>query len=214
MKTVLKYLSFALILLIGCSENQQINSPIDNNSNLKSTNPNVPGYMETQSAVLLDVEPDWINMPSANSSTQSSTFYKSQMVYNDSANNIIIDTFYLGGMHDTVEFKFKLKFMPGDLPQDSMFVTVELDIENGTLKFGPAAVFNSPARLDYKIKGLDFSVMDPYKLRFIYACDNGIIEPVVCEKYEIKESDGSIQMWKGEIPHFSRYGFVRRNVGY
>ncbi len=203
-----------LIFIIGCSENQNITSPIDKNSILKSSNPDDPSYMDTESAILLDVEPAWISLPTPSSLPQSTTFYTSKLILNDKTNNLKIDTSYAGGLHGSVSINMKLTFDAGVLPSDSLFVTAELDINNGTIKFGPATLFNGPVWVNYKITGLDFSGMDPNEIRFVYGCDDGSIEPVNCWYYEVDESRGSIQMWWGEIPHFSRYGFVRRSVDY
>jgi hypothetical protein len=203
-----------MLFITSCSEKEQLTAPnADFDSQITNTDSKL-GDLYSEKAIRLDMIPVWINMPTASTVNLKGTFITSKLVFNNHANNVIIDTFYIGGLFDTVRVKMNLMFMPGDLQQDSMLVTAELNINDGTIKFGPPAVFNEPIRLDYKITGLDFSVMDPLKLRFIFAGDNGIIEPVICDGFTIKESDGSIQMWQGKIPHFSRYGFVRRGFDY
>ncbi len=50
-----------LILIIGCSENQNITSPIDDAKFEKITDPNDPNYLERSlKQQLLDVEPQWV----------------------------------------------------------------------------------------------------------------------------------------------------------
>jgi hypothetical protein len=216
MKLFLKIFIFLILLFIGCSENQNITSPIDDVKFEKITDPNDPNYLNAEEAtILLDYDPPvWISLPILPSITPGANYNTSKMIYNDKDDKIEIDTTYEGGIFDEVRFELTLKFDKEIMQQDSMCVTVEIDLQNGSLKFGPAAIFKEPVMMDYKIKGLDFSLFDPYDVTFIYAGLNGVIEPILFYKYEVKESEGSIKIQKGELSHFSRYGFVRRNVGH
>ena len=55
------------LVITGCTENQQINSPNTESEIQKTTNPEDPSYLDTESAVLLDIVPDWINLPTPSS---------------------------------------------------------------------------------------------------------------------------------------------------
>ena len=203
-----------ILILSGCSEDQQINSPNGEYGNKLENYSSFPSCFDTVATVGFELEPVWISLPLLPSITPGSNYSTSKMIYNDKDDKIEIDTTYEGGLFDEVRFELTLKFNKEIMQQDSMFVNVEIDLQNGSLKFGPAAIFNEPVMLDYKIKGLDFTLFDPYSLRFIYAGLNGVIEPIIFYKYEVKESEGSIKIQKGELPHFSRYGFVKRNTGH
>ncbi len=211
----LKAVMVALLLLtfFACSEEQNITSPLIQEEIGKIANPEDPNYLNAvEATILLDYDPPvWISLPIFPSITPGSNYFTSKMIYNDKDDKVEIDTTYEGGLFDEVRFELTLKFDKEIMQQDSMFVTVEIDLQNASIKFGPAAIFNEPVMMDYKIKGLDFSLFDPYDISFIYASSNGVIEPIIFYKYEVKESEGSIKIQKGELPHFSRYGFVRRN---
>jgi len=98
-----------------------------------------------------------------------------------------------------------LKFKSGDLPSDQT-IKIQWDMTDGifVLDFGPEGLqFNNPVEFKMLYKSAKINKVDEDKINLFYYNENLKIWQVMGGK-----SDKKNKMFKGEIPHFSRYSLA------
>ncbi len=119
-----------------------------------------------------------------------------------------------GSKNKNVIINASLEVKPGALPEDktlSMMLDDELLAGSVDIVFDPhIEEFNPVALLNIDMKGLDLSGIDEEDVRIVYydPTNNGI-EDMKYEKLEIDVKKGRINLINAEIPHFSRYIWLR-----
>jgi hypothetical protein len=214
MKLFSKIFIVTLLFIIGCSENQNINSPNIDSRLTKQNDPVYENDLDAEEAtILLDLEPEWVSLPMPGLGTTQVPNYisKSKMVYKDRLNIMLVDFSYETEELDSVKLSAKLSFFPNVIQQDSLLVTAKIDTRNGTLIFEPHIQFNYPVFLDYKIEGIDVSLLSSDEIDFIFGGADGTVEPIEYLFIDVNTQENFLFMFAGKLNHFSRYGFVRRN---
>ena len=115
---------------------------------------------------------------------------------------------YLGKKVKKAKITAEIKFAPGTIDVDTEF-TMTFNPEDGMISFSPGMQFNNTAPLTISVKGVDLKKMkiDKKSLGFVYFDAVGNEVEVDSKKIWVKkDSFGILQV---EIPHFSRYGFVK-----
>ena len=82
----------------------------------------------------------------------------------------------------------------------------------GSTTFLPHSNFNFPAEYDLKYEGLDLTGLTLSQLDFVYMNEDGTYELVVYDEISMDLSKGKIEIKNAQLPHFSRYGFIRKDV--
>ena len=121
-----------------------------------------------------------------------------------------IDYEYTGDDY-TVKIKAKLDIPVGAF-SGTEEITMLLNNEDGTILFYPHMVFNEPLEFDLKYEGIDVSDIDSDSTDFIFQNYNGSIEQIDYRKIKVNYDKGYIHLEKAELHHFSRYGFVNREL--
>jgi hypothetical protein len=86
------------------------------------------------------------------------------------------------------------------------------DNDKLSIQFLPhPTVFDIPITMDLEYTGVDLSGINPSSVYFAYL-DNDMTSWVIPnEKIFVDKSTGTLRITGGEIPHFSEYGFVRKD---
>ncbi|MBL1211864.1 MAG: hypothetical protein HND52_00785 [Ignavibacteriae bacterium] len=206
-----------LVSIFGCSENQNITSPIVESSFEKVNDPANPNHLNTEKAtILLDIEPQWVPLPLPGiGNPQGPNYFEvSKMIYKNRLNHLYVQYTYEVNENDSVKLSAKLTFFPGVIEPDSLLVTAKIDTRNGTLVFEPHTQFNYSVYLDYKIEGIDTDALLDTDIDFAYGGADGVLEYINYMFLNIDPDENSLYMFAGRLQHFSRYGFVRRNVNH
>ena len=93
-------------------------------------------------------------------------------------------------------------------------ITVKPDPITGSISFFPEMTFNIPAILDLSFSGINLAKLgfnSNTKADFVYMADNGDIQDILKNECKIKWKTKEIFVKKAELPHFSRYVFIRKN---
>jgi len=87
-------------------------------------------------------------------------------------------------------------------------IVVSLDDEYAVINFSPSPYqFSLPLKLDLKYKGINLNGID--RANFFYISDDGgRTEPVRVQSNVFNRTEGTIGIIKGELNHFSRFGWV------
>ncbi len=109
-----------------------------------------------------------------------------------------------------LKLKQKLNF-PRNAFDGEKLVTMSVEQNFGSTTFLPHSNFNFPAEYDLKYEGLDLTGLSPSQLDFVYMNEDGTYEQVVYDEISMDLSKGKIEIKNAQLPHFSRYGFVRKD---
>jgi hypothetical protein len=200
-KKMKKYITIIAILLlfaIGCSEQTSINSPDDTLSKVSAT------------------EPNWISMPTVKTTTRMSVmstplFQVNKDIDGNKGGKLNIDQRYPGGPFGEIKVKAELAFPSGAF-QGTKYITMIVDTAFGLATFLPHAYFSKNAKYNAEIVGLDLTGVDPQNVGFVYQAEDGTYEYIDYTKVEVDLRIGKLKVRDAMLPHFSRYGFVNKNL--
>lgn len=100
-----------------------------------------------------------------------------------------------------------LDFHPGEFSGTKTF-SMTFNTTGAAMEFGPATQFQTGVEYTYKITGLDLTGINPNTLDFVYIDANGNMYQVNYEEITMDASIGMLKVKNARLPHFSRYGFV------
>jgi hypothetical protein len=86
---------------------------------------------------------------------------------------------------------------------------------NASIQFFPAMTFNNPVKLDLLFSSINLSNLgfdSNSKVDFVYISDEGLFEFILKDEVKIKWETQELEVKKAFLPHFSRYGFVRKSL--
>lgn len=115
--------------------------------------------------------------------------------------------------NDTIKIAVSLKF-DANAFSGSQLITITPDINSAFIQFSPAMIFDKPAKLDLEYSGIDLANLgfsSNSTVDFVYMADNGNIEYILKNECKIKWNTQKLYVKNAELPHFSRYGFVRKS---
>ena len=112
-----------------------------------------------------------------------------------------------------VKIEMKIKFKKNSF-EGKVDITLTADDEYAAVSFSPGMVFEESAELDLKFEGLDLESLnvEAGDYDFVFIADDGSTELVGYNALHINENKGKIWITKAELNHFSRYGFVNRQL--
>jgi hypothetical protein len=215
MKNIIYTYTAIILFFIGCSDYQNINSPEFSEASVKVNADPVNNLIEEEAEILWDMEPQWLHYPAPEFGTVLSPFYTtSSWIYSDAPGFLHIVQTYADTLYNEVKIIAHMKFDSSAIQTDSLHVSMSICTQTATLEFAPHTEFNIPAKLNMRIEGFDFSCVDSSDIDFVYANDNGTIEPIEYKDLIIKVDAGTIQLKDAKIPHFSRFGFIKRTADF
>jgi hypothetical protein len=89
---------------------------------------------------------------------------------------------------------------------------MKVDNDKLSIQFQPhPTFFDIPLSLDLEYTGIDLTGVDPTTIYFAYLDDPTTGFIIENNHIYIDKTSGTIRISAGEIPHFSEYGFVRRD---
>ena len=107
--------------------------------------------------------------------------------------------------------------IPAYALNENQYITLTLNdstiLTDVDLTFGPHGTnFNTPALLNIDAKGLDLSAFPKgsvFQLAY-FNSNTGLWEIMQADQISVNINSGSLRLVNGKLPHFSRYGFVRK----
>ena len=185
MKNLLKIIMLFGIILQGCSENLDMNSPVENPK----------------------PEANLLVLPAANGMQVNKEWTVSEKINGAQGGSLSNYVSYYGGAFGKVTIDANIEFTNGAWPGKET-ISMTLSSENTSVAFGPSMTFNRTVLFNITYKGLDLNGINTSKLKFVYLAEDGSIEVAACDAIVADASIGKLQVVNAVIPHFSRYGFV------
>ena len=187
-----KYISIIAVLslfVIGCSEQMSVNSPVNTNT----------------------AEPNWIALPDKESMIVNGDVSVSRLLYGTDESLLEINTGYAGGPIGWISITANARFQRNSFG-GSRYTTMSVNDKFGTATFSPSGTFTKPVIYNLTIMGVDLSKVDPAKVSFVYLSPNGQYYKPVYDKIYVEKQSGKLQIVNAQLPHFSRYGFIRSTM--
>ena len=188
-----KYLYTLIILalfVIGCKDNSNIVSPVDNTVNANDVVSN----------------PNWITLPPSTETALKKDVAVSKLIRDYEDSELEINTRYWSrsgriSIYAEAEFqKFSFK--------GQRYVTMSVNDEFGTTSFSPSGTWAKPVIFNLCIIGLDLHDVDPSKVDFVYMAPDGSYHKANYESIYVNTRWGVLQVVNAQLPHFSRWGFI------
>ncbi|MBK7631390.1 MAG: hypothetical protein IPJ23_11940 [Ignavibacteriales bacterium] len=128
--------------------------------------------------------------------------------------HITLDTVFTDWEGNLVTINADITFEPNSF-SGTKNIAISPDPSSGSIKFSPAIAFNIPAKLNLNFSGINLSSLgfDANSTSdFVYRADDGTIEFILKNECKIKWNTKQIYVKNAELPHFSRYIFVRKSL--
>jgi hypothetical protein len=93
-------------------------------------------------------------------------------------------------------------------------ITLNPDVNTGSVQFTPKITFTNPAKLDLSFTGINLKNLgfnSNSTVDFVYMDDNGKIELILKNECKIKWNTQKLYVKNALLPHFSRYGFIKKS---
>jgi len=205
MKTLLPSFLFTAILLIGCADDSSFLTSPDSEFTQPSASPN------------------WVKLPTDLSQGFSvETEYSAEKLINgEHGGHIKLQFKIIRPDHEFGDYviKAKVKVAKHSFPDDEDWLfTITMDPDNAYLNITPSPnTLYKHIKIDWEIKGIDVSDIDPDTFDFVYIADsNEMLETsklkltVDYNKHKIKVKKARIDPTTTEdTPDGARYGFTR-----
>lgn len=197
MKTI-NYLLLILLstILISCESYNDSVLPTDNLNTLTSDSPIVHRYVGLD---VLDYD---------------DVFVVQKEIDGASGGQITLDTVFIDWEGNLVTINADITFEPNSF-SGTKNITISPDPTSGSIKFSPAMAFNIPAKLNLNFSGINLSRLgfdSNSTADFVYMSDDGIVQYILKNECKIKWDSKQIYVKNAELPHFSRYVFVRKSL--
>jgi hypothetical protein len=200
MKIYTSLLVFMALLAFGCSEQVDINSP-----------ENLLDNPTTSFSKVDDV--DWIGLPTSMKTLhKGAMFSDSEKIDGGKGGELEIKADCEGGPFGKIKIEAKLNFPKGAF-KGKKTITMSLEQSFGSTIFSPHSTFKKAAEYNLKYEGLDLKGLRQSNLDFVYLSEDGTYEKVKYDDIKMDLSKGKIEIKNAKLPHFSRYGFIRKANG-
>jgi hypothetical protein len=205
MKTLLSFIVLTTLLIVGC---------MDESSNITSPDIGIKQHSNT---------PNWVKLPADlgggfGIETEHSA---EKLIKGKNGGNIKLKFKIRRPGHELGDFeiKAKVKVQKHSFPDDEeRLFTITLDQENAVLNISPSPnTLFKHVLIDWEIKGIDVSDINPDTFNFCYIGDNNEMLETANHKLKIDYHKNKIELKKGIIypttpedtPGGVRYAFVR-----
>jgi len=205
MKTLLSSLLFSAMLLIGCADDSSFLTSPDSEFTQPLTSPN------------------WVKLPAdLGQGFSVETEYSAEKLINGEHGGHIKLKFKIlrpGHEFGDYEIKAKVKVAKHSFPDDEdRLFTITMDPDNAYLNITPSPnTLYKHITIDWEIKGIDVSDIDPDTFDFFYIADNNEMLETSKNKITVDYNKHKIKVKKARIdptttedtPDGARYGFTR-----
>ncbi len=190
MKSIILSIIVLLLISIGCSEQASLNSP---------------------ELTVQKQEPNWLVSLPDNGFKLSKKYSASELIDGSKGGEVKLKDEIDGGPFGKIKVDSKLKANKNSFT-GTLTISTEIDDINLLTTFGPAYVFDQPLEYDLKLEGIDLKgIISSNDLDFVYQSSNGTIHQCEYDKIDVDLNKGKIEVKKAKLPHFSRYGFIRKS---
>lgn len=124
---------------------------------------------------------------------------------------ILFDTSFVDNQGQLVSINTSLTFEPNSFV-GIKDITLRHYPETGSIRFFPEMTFINPPKLDLDYSGINLKKLgfdSNTKVDFVYISDDGVIEYILKNECKIIWKTQELYVKKAELPHFSRYGFIK-----
>ena len=94
--------------------------------------------------------------------------------------------------------------------------TMKVDVDSGSISFFPHITFNKSCKLNFRLTKMELANIGikPYDLtaKFVYFDESGSIQNIPNMGVQVFYYLGYIAVYNAKIDHFSRYGFIRKEI--
>ena len=191
---MLKYLSMLMVLalfVVGCTDESNMVSPVNNSINTDEQVSN----------------PNWITLPSSNDLALKKDISVGKTIYGDQESLLEINTGYAGGPFGWISITANARFQRYSFT-GSRYVSMSVNDQFGTASFSPSGTWAKPVIYNLTIMGVDLSNVDPSKVSFVYMAPDGKYYKAKYQSIYVEKQSGKLQIINAELPHFSRWGFI------
>ena len=192
MRTYLYFLLLLALVVVGCTEESNILTPVNSQNNIE----------------VISNEPNWIVSYDAKNQPLKKDASVSKMVYGNQETLLEINTGWATSspyywLSITANARFQKNSFTG-----SRYISMTVNDQYGAATFTPSGTFSKPVIYNLTIVGVNLSNVDPAKVKFVYMAPNGQYYTPVYERMYVEKQSGKLQIINAKLPHFSRYGFV------
>ena len=85
-----------------------------------------------------------------------------------------------------------------------------IDTQDATIQFFPEMIFNKELKFSQYLKGIKLDDYPNGTIDFYYITTSGSVELVKKNGIQIVRPQGLLRVLEAKIPHFSRYGWIRK----
>lgn len=198
MKKAVSLILFAVLLFVGCQDDNSILGPSDQL------------YVESHSPKGRIITPSYISMPDdglAKLTEDEAYWYYTHYINDDNAFNLVIEDKYEAGIHGVVKVYVKLSVREGST-EDGKYVTLDVDKQNGIISFGPSAVFEGYSKLDVYFSGIDLTDVAEESLNFALVNEDGTTQEVNYNSIQVDQSTGTLQVSGAVVYSSAQYAWV------
>jgi len=191
---MLKYLSMLIVLalfVIGCTDESNMISPVNNSINTDEQVSN----------------PNWITLPSSDDLVLQKDISVGKTIYGDQESLLEINTGYAGGPFGWISITANARFQRYSFT-GSRYVSMSVNDQFGTASFSPSGTWAKPVIYNLTIMGVDLSKVDPSKVSFVYMAPDGKYYKAKYQSIYVEKQSGKLQIINAQLPHFSRWGFI------
>ncbi len=204
MKITLTTLLLSAFLLVGCMDNSSDLTSPDEQINQQSTSPN------------------WVKLPGdlGQGFGVETEYFASKLIKGNKGGHIKLKVKIKRPGHEFGDFevKAKVKVEKHSFPDDEeRLFTITMDPNNAYLNISPSPnTLYKHITVDWEIKGIDVSDIDPETFDYLYVGDNNEILTTSKQELTVDYDKHKIKLKKGIIyptttnnsPDGTRYGFV------
>jgi hypothetical protein len=184
MKQLISFLFIALLLILGCEQVTDVNTPPEQILNKQLISLPMPTDLSVE-----DIHTEYKDIDGAMGGWFTEDFT------------------YQGGPNGNVYFHSTLHFYANAFT-GTKTISQTFDTETAALTFGPSMQFNVPVDYTLTITGLDLTGVNPNTLDFVYIDANGNMYAVQKDYVYMDANIGLLKVKNAKLNHFSRYGFV------
>ncbi|MBT8378913.1 MAG: hypothetical protein KJN64_06770 [Ignavibacteria bacterium] len=197
MKSILTLITITF-LFFGCQESSNITDPLENTT--KTTFNKYP-----------EANYDLILLPTKAPEWQDSSFTVSKEINGDFGGFIYLNKYYIDASGNQIDIEARLT-IPAHAFQGTKTITITVDDNFAALRFSPSMTFTKNLKLYTYFSGLHLNGIKQKSLDFVYIANGGSIELLKKKGVKIFPKWGILQVNSAELPHFSRFGWVRKQA--
>ncbi len=153
---------------------------------------------------------DILQLPARSPIYQDSVFNVSKLINGLLGGNIILNKTYISKDGRLVTMLVNLVVPPlAFIGQQN--ITLTIDSCFAAVHCEPGMTFQLPLIMVQTFVGLDLKKYNTEDIDFVYLKDDGGIEDINNSAIIVEKLTGTLTVLNAQIPHFSRYGWIRRH---